>query len=162
MSIGQHIDGWMSEQELHFLHDTAKTMQSVVEIGSYKGRSTYALCSSGCPLVTSVDPHWSGTFKEFITNLAEFQNLRYFSLCSQDADILITQTDMLFIDGNHEYESVKQDLELYTIKTTKLVTGHDYIPEWPGVIKAVNEFFGKEPDFVEETIWGYWLEGNKK
>ena len=154
MSIGEHIDGWMSQEELRFLRDTAAKYDSIVEIGSYKGRSTYALCSSGSK-VTSIDPHYGGTFKDFIVNLVEFSNLRYYSLRSDDAFIFIDSCDALFIDGDHEYESVLNDLKLYAPKTKFLVFGHDYIPEWPGVIKAVKDYFGREPDEIFETIWCY-------
>jgi hypothetical protein len=37
------IPGWMTEDELRWLHETAKSMASVVEIGCYQGRSTFAL-----------------------------------------------------------------------------------------------------------------------
>lgn len=86
---GSHIQGWMNDKELRWLFETAKSMQSVVEIGCWKGRSTFALCCSGCPAVYAVD-HFNGsqvawmqerihregsTENEFLRNLAEFQNL---------------------------------------------------------------------------------------
>ena len=53
--------------------------------------------------------------------------------------------DWIYIDGNHLYEYVKQDLELYydKVKTGGFITGDDYFKGgwWNGgVIKAVNEF----------------------
>jgi hypothetical protein len=32
------------------------------------------------------------------------------------------------------------------------MAGHDYSSTWPGVQKAVNEFFGK-PDKIENSCW---------
>jgi len=56
------------------------------------------------------------------------------------------ELDFVYIDGNHEYEAVKKDIELYypKVKTDGLVAGHDYDAPEPnnGVIQAVNEFFG--------------------
>lgn len=50
--------------------------------------------------------------------------------------------DFVYIDGNHEYEFVKKDIESWypKIKTNGLIGGHDYINDFPGVIKAVDEF----------------------
>jgi Methyltransferase domain len=52
--------------------------------------------------------------------------------------------DWIYIDGNHQYEFVKQDLEMYLpkIKTEGLIAGDDYgSPGWwqDGVTKAVDE-----------------------
>ena len=60
--------------------------------------------------------------------------------------------DLVFIDANHSYEAVKQDIELWLPKVRKggIVSGHDYIvtEECPprfagyaGVKRAVDEFF---------------------
>jgi len=60
--------------------------------------------------------------------------------------------DWIYIDGDHSYQAVKQDLTLYyhKVKTGGLITGDDY--EWgPGkpVKKAVHEFI---KDFNVELI----------
>jgi len=69
------------------------------------------------------------------------------------------ELDFLFIDGNHEYENVKNDILTYLskVKVGGIMSGHDYIrfkgePEHRyGVKKAVDELF---PDRnVEGTIW---------
>lgn len=53
--------------------------------------------------------------------------------------------DWIYIDGNHFYEFVKNDLNLYfpKIKTGGFITGDDYYPDdlsGEGVKKAVDEF----------------------
>lgn len=57
---GSHIQGWMTVEELNWLLETGKAMESIVEVGSWKGRSTFAQCSSGCPRVYAVD-HFKGS-----------------------------------------------------------------------------------------------------
>ena len=63
--------------------------------------------------------------------------------------------DWIYIDGNHLYEYVLQDLELSLTKTKPggLITGDDYTEGgwWQGgVKKAVDEFAGRESvDLVE-------------
>ena len=65
--------------------------------------------------------------------------------------------DGLYIDALHEREAVKKDLELWLpkIKVNGFVGGHDYNPkQFPGVVQAVNEFFGEEYIQVfEDTSW---------
>ena len=57
--------------------------------------------------------------------------------------------DFIYIDGNHQYEYVKKDIELYYPKIKKggIISGHDYYlceeinKSNYGVVKAVREFF---------------------
>lgn len=52
--------------------------------------------------------------------------------------------DFVFIDGDHSYEGVKKDIELWLpkIKKTGFISGHDYGHErLPGVKKAVDQLF---------------------
>ncbi|MCK5624612.1 class I SAM-dependent methyltransferase [Candidatus Pacearchaeota archaeon] len=51
--------------------------------------------------------------------------------------------DFLYIDGNHEYEYVKKDLELYwnKIKKRGIISGHDI--QYSGVSDALIEFVKK-------------------
>jgi predicted O-methyltransferase YrrM len=55
--------------------------------------------------------------------------------------ILDSSADFVYIDGNHEYEYVKQDIEAYwrKLKPGGMMAGHD-IEGWAGVVRAVTEF----------------------
>lgn len=52
--------------------------------------------------------------------------------------------DLVFVDGNHDYEYVKADLQIYWTKIRKggVMIGHDYFLDqmFPGVKRAVDEF----------------------
>ena len=50
--------------------------------------------------------------------------------------------DFIYIDGDHSYNGVKIDIELAKKKVKKggFICGHDYTSQFPGVIKAVDEF----------------------
>lgn len=63
--------------------------------------------------------------------------------------------DFVYIDGNHDYEYVKKDIEVWYPKLKKggLFGGHDYLKDFSGVIKAVDEFV-KMLDLVLMTRWG--------
>jgi hypothetical protein len=71
--------------------------------------------------------------------------------------------DFCFIDGNHAYEYVKEDIQLYLPKVKKggLFGGHDYNLKLGGihrgdVKKAVDESFD---DFIlgENETWWVWV-----
>lgn len=50
----------------------------------------------------------------------------------------------VFIDADHRYESVRQDIEAWCgkVKPGGILAGHDYrTPYWPGVTQAVDETF---------------------
>lgn len=65
--------------------------------------------------------------------------------------------DLVFIDANHMYESVKEDIDVWlpTIRAGGVICGHDYAsPIHPGVRQAVDERFGAEDiELWPETIW---------
>jgi hypothetical protein len=49
--------------------------------------------------------------------------------------------DFVYIDANHNYDAVKQDLALWMpkIRAGGIIGGHDFSPEFPGVRQAVQE-----------------------
>lgn len=166
------IEGWMSFKEQLFLFEAAKDMESVIELGSWKGKSTYALCKSGCPIVTAIDT-WMGSefepeahvearsgtvLEKFKNNTREFKNLSMIQKDINDAvnDIADKSVDMVFIDAGHTYLEVKNDIQKWKGKAKILLCGHDYCQGWPGVIQAVDEELGG-PDFLMDTIWAKWL-----
>lgn len=56
---------------------------------------------------------------------------------SEDAEI--PPVDFVYIDGSHEYENVRKDIEYFYEVSQSLVGGHDYYSK-PGVRRAVDEF----------------------
>jgi glycosyltransferase involved in cell wall biosynthesis len=171
---GNTIDGFMSFVQLQWLYEHAKEMDSVIEIGSWKGRSTHTLLTGCKGKVIAVD-HFKGSddtrdftytlgkqqdiYAQFIENTKEFPNLEVKRMSSEEAVKECGEADMIFIDGEHTYEGVKKDIALWKGKAKKLLCGHDYDPMWPGVIKAVDESFGK-PDGVKNFIW--WIDLTKR
>lgn len=62
--------------------------------------------------------------------------------------------DFVFIDAQHDYYSVKKDIELWEpkVKPGGLLCGHDYEPNFPGVIQAVDEVFNAK--IGANAVWG--------
>ena len=58
---------------------------------------------------------------------------------------------MVFLDAMHDYEETKKDIEWAQRLGAKIIAGHDYCEQWPGVIQVVNEFGG--PRQLAGTVW---------
>lgn len=174
-TAGMHIWGWMSPVELEWLRNVAGTMRSVVEIGSLHGRSAFALLT-GCtvdqtpPGVVYAIDLWDDehrkSFPSFAGHTAQFTNVVAVKANSVDAARWLPDVDMVFIDGDHHYESVVADLDAWLPKTRRLICGHDYYDtdEWK-VKQAVDERFGpdvrravQDPAIADlSAIWAVWL-----
>jgi hypothetical protein len=61
--------------------------------------------------------------------------------------------DFVYIDADHNYSSVKQDIQMWypKVKTGGVFSGHDYSLNCPGVIRAVDEFRTEHPDLEFQT-----------
>jgi len=78
------------------------------------------------------------------TSQIEFVRL-YSSVAS---NVIPNNLDFVYIDGNHNYEYVKQDMECWypKIKPGGVICGHDL--QYPGVTKAFVELaYGKQEVF---------------
>lgn len=151
------IEGWMNLEDLGFLFDHAAVMDSVVEVGCWKGRSTYVLAKACKGTVTAVDTFrgtpgdaehmrrvaaaGGSTLAQFSINVQSCPNVRVLQMDSVEAASMLSPVDMVFIDGAHTYAEVKADLEAWLPKTRKLICGHDF--ECPDVQRAVKEVLGE-------------------
>jgi len=54
--------------------------------------------------------------------------------------------DFVFIDGAHDYENVKADIEAWLprVRIGGVLAGHDFAPGYGGVKQAVRELFGNK------------------
>ena len=161
LGYGNSIPGWMRLGELNWLYLMAQIMDSIVEIGSWRGRSTDALLDGCKGTVWAVD-HFKGNkehtkeqrkdiYKFFLKNVGHYKNLKVLKMSSLRAakKFKDKSIDMVFIDGGHEYKEVKADIEAWLPKTKKLICGHDYYEE--GVKRAVREILGNVNIF--DLIW---------
>ena len=147
----------MTPRELEFLYATATAMASgacVVELGSWKGRSTVAICeglkegsatlycvdnflgSSG--MAYRVDP--GAVQREFESNTREYGFVKLLVSDTQSAAARFDDgsIDWIFIDADHSYQSVARDIETWAAKLRPggILSGHDYT--WFEVAIAVH------------------------
>jgi hypothetical protein len=169
-TYNNNIPGWMTRTELNWLHKTAMKMDSIVEIGSWKGKSTHALLS-GCKGTVHAVDHFQGSrgeelihqeaifrdiYKDFKRNVGHFKNLKVHKMSSLEASKKFKDksVDMVFIDGSHLCDEVKDDINAWLPKAKKLICGHDF--QWDNVQEAVTEVLGITD--VADTIWVKWLQ----
>jgi predicted O-methyltransferase YrrM len=67
--------------------------------------------------------------------------------------------DFVFIDADHSYSAVMQDIAHWRPKVRKggWIGGHDYNAKWPGVVSAVDLAFPKVKTYQPGSIWGVFL-----
>lgn len=141
------VMGWLTEPEGEALFTLARD-KKVLEIGSYCGCSTICLAQSA-KHVTALDFHDGRGTASPLNTLPEIQNnLRRYGLTDRvsivhpDWELPDQEFDLAFIDGAHDYESVKADIEksLAMLKPDGLIAFHDYASQVdPGVTAAVDE-----------------------
>lgn len=174
----EKIDGWMSTAELRWLSEQAKTHKVIVEVGSWKGRSTKALTAT--PGVVYAVDHWLGSqneqgtfhveaargedifgvFKANFSREIEVGKVVVERLEATDAARWLKEhdirPDMIFIDGEHSTEAVKRDIGLFRplLAPGGLLCGHDYlVPNWASVVAAVDEVVPGRKIIEGTTIW---------
>jgi hypothetical protein len=58
---------------------------------------------------------------------------------------------LVFLDAWHDYEETKKDIQWAMRVGAKVISGHDYCDEFPGVKQVVDEFGG--PRKLAGTVW---------
>jgi Methyltransferase domain len=68
---------------------------------------------------------------------------------------LDVKADLVFVDANHTYPFVKQDIAMWRpyVKPGAVMAGHDHTTEFPGVVQAVAEAFPGRT--IRRTSW--WI-----
>jgi predicted O-methyltransferase YrrM len=124
------VPGWLTDEEGEALYDLARACSGrgvIVEIGSWKGKSTICLglgSRAGASLpVYAVDPHADYRFGDFKTNVerAGIADLvRPIASFSQPAAADFDEPiELLFVDGSHEYDLVLEDFEKWVPKVVE-------------------------------------------
>lgn len=137
------IEGWLTRQEAALLWEcvyvvpgSTASEHPVVEIGSYKGKSTSLLLESGRPVV-AFDPIVTDELRAV---KERFGNLQICPFKLTDCVMIPANIGLLYIDGDHIAPAPRKDFEYLEPHLTDhaLVAWHDYGQE-AGVTLAVNQ-----------------------
>ena len=161
------VEGWLSDAQGRALFRAAAETDgrgAIVEIGSWKGRSTTWLASGarlGGHRVYAIDPHCRSreypsaeTLDEFLGNLARnglADIVEPLVMTSEAAAAHIEgPVELLFIDGDHSYEAVRRDAELWLPRLIEggTVMFHDVATAaYSGPRRIVREMVCRSPWF---------------
>ena len=121
------VPGWLTDEEGEALYDLARSCTgrgAIVEIGSWKGKSTVCLglgsrAGASVPIY-AIDPHADYRFGDFKTNVERAGIAELVrpipSLSQPAADGFKEPIELLFVDGSHEYDLVLEDFEKWVPK----------------------------------------------
>ena len=169
---------WMGNYN-HFAYGFANMMMkltrmgvrgSALEIGSYTGDTALMMHMFGIfDEIHCVEPfEGKEEFLERSPTLNWWNVQAEFSLNTRHAPVVLhkgysydvlpnleKKFDFIYIDGAHDYDSVKQDIELALplLKPRGILAGHDYQPEHPGVVAAVKELLGTPSYHFADDSW---------
>jgi predicted O-methyltransferase YrrM len=145
---------------LYALAKKCKTDGVIVEIGSWKGKSTIFLAKGSKAgqrvRVYAIDPHevegFRHIFHEFKKNMANAQVedivVPIVKTSEEAADDFLEPCALVFVDGSHDPDSVKQDFALWYPKLIEggIMAFHDTIG-WVGPRMLVKDSLYKSNNF---------------
>lgn len=168
-------------EETEWLKAQAKLHHCIVEIGTFRAETAIDLAKETPGKVYTIDdfpvsiplgrekshawrrmsPQEQDAICAYILEqIKPYPNLTHLRMTSeQAAQVLVNEpVDMVWIDGDHSYEAVLRELQLFTrMFPNALICGHDL--DWihsPGVRKALDEF-GRPYTKVFPEAWLWYL-----
>jgi predicted O-methyltransferase YrrM len=132
------VPGWLTDRQARRLWDGARALVAparIVEIGSFRGRSTIVLALAAAPgvEVVAIDPHGGGdrgpreiepvaqlgesdlrAFQENLGRAGVAERVRHVRLASAQALAEVSgPVSLLYVDGAHRYAPARTDLEMW-------------------------------------------------
>ena len=167
----KHIEGWLDDKEAELLIHiallacrNASTPVTVVETGSYHGKSTVLFGSvvkqfSPGGKVWAVDPHdgklgatdqgllmYPSSYESFKQNIEHAELINIVEIIKSNSSNVEWQkpVSLLFIDGLHDYPNVARDFYRFSpwLVDGAFIAFHDYADYFPGAQAFVHELLG--------------------
>jgi MMP 1-O-methyltransferase len=165
-NAANNVEGWLTDIEGALLYCLAKKCNAngvIAEIGSWKGRSTVFLAKGSKAgqrvIVYAIDPHEGAkdqglapTFDEFEKNIASAQVddivVSIVKTSEEAANDFLVPCALIFVDGCHEPDSVKQDFALWYPKLIEggIMAFHDTL-DYIGPRMLVKDLLYKSNNF---------------
>jgi predicted O-methyltransferase YrrM len=178
------LDGWFDEAEADLLIavtteavciTTDEQATSIVEVGSYCGKSTIVLgltlkaLTSRTARIYAIDPHdgevstldqgimqTPPTFEKFSRNLREAGVADVIEPIKARSHEVVWDKpiDLLFIDGLHDYRNVATDFLHFSdwVRPEGFVAFHDYANHFAGVKRLVDELISANQYRVSRMV----------
>jgi len=179
MILHHSVYGWFDTQSEQVCAEMVMKYPNgslFVEIGAFMGKSTCYIAQEikrkNKEIEFHVIDHFCGSpeheqmlkgknlFDIFINNMEAAEVLDSIEVIRKDANDVIenyedNSIDFLYLDADHSYEAVKNDIQKWLPKVRGTLVGDDYVNVHPGVIKAVNEILGQENIRIHGRTWIY-------
>ena len=170
------IPGQTWPSELCWLYDNLGGDNKIhVEVGVYCGRSLFTSCASMTRSRVYAVDLWSVGDDEVHPERQWVESVRSATIeaivkltsntvvsagigslaMSKSVSATVGKVDSVFIDADHNYESIYGDIEAWMplVKPGGLICGHDYSTQFPGVMDAVNYLVPNFEVVPKTRIW---------
>ncbi len=184
LDVIRSIDGLITDWDALALYHSAKKLSPdavVVEIGSFKGKSTVCLAlglkdaGNQTARLYAIDP-FEGKYREDVAPTPSFEDFKENVAAAGLNEFVVPlrmtseeaarkwggdAIDLLFVDGAHDYAHAKQDLLLWTpfLSEGGLLLVDDYGIR--GVASAFHEAVVDSPAFSQVSV-SHWLARARK
>jgi len=146
---------WDSVNSLHGLDELCSNYldktKTVLELGTYVGVST-KLFAYYAKHITTVDIVKQSNIDSLLN---EYNNIQFIQGKTKDIlSSLNTKYDLIYIDADHSYSGVKQDIlnSINLLNENGIISGHDYDSNTQNdIFKVVNEFFPKIKVYSDQS-----------
>lgn len=189
----ENIQGWVSPTDMGVLYDLVMDHVPengrVVEVGSWKGQSTFVLgtaCQEKNALLVAIDTFAGVEERDSYKNQPEnvgsyyeaLQDPGFHQICwkyTKDLEVLLLKGDsqevhkflldrtfdLCFLDGNHDWPVVDMDIFKYIrkVKIGGIISGHDHGNPETDIVAAVDRAFGR--DFTTVGTTTIWVHSVK-
>jgi predicted O-methyltransferase YrrM len=173
MKTSKQIDGWFNHQAAYdYLLANMPADGTFVELGAWLGKSSAYLCDKATSQEITIIDSFKGTaeyidsyyklaktndiYELFLENMGS-RNYNVIKATSKAASKKFANEslDVVFIDLDHSYKAVKEDIKLWLPKVKKggFIAGDDYHENWKGVIQAVDALLPRAT-FIDDC-WIY-------
>ena len=148
-------DGWLTDVEAAELRRLAAG-KTVLELGAWKGRSTVVLAGVAAHVV-SVDRHEGiaevGGDDSLPDYLQAVRGLRNVSVVIADFEQIVPLLGffkMVYVDGNHDADTVARDTGFAVMHAVEVVAFHDW--DFASVREGVARVIAGNPDSVQGSV----------
>lgn len=159
--IDDTIQSLFTKRHKHILYGLVRWLRpiAIAEIGSFDGYCTAvmakALQDNGGGHLFAVDNFSLGTSPDRLhNNLVQLEVANHVSIINTASGQLteLSSIDMAFIDGNHGYDGVTNDIELVIAAGAQCIVLHDS-QSWWGVSKYMDDYFRNST--LKESVANY-------
>ncbi len=140
-------------EHLPFMQALAKQVDRVTEFGVRYGYSTSAWLTAQpktlrCYDVYPLNPDSLQAYNEYAIDMG----IDFKMVVASTLDITIEETDLLFIDTDHTYVQLKEELGRHGNKAQKYIVMHD-TTSYPKIVPAINEFLQANPHWKIRDVF---------